>query len=51
MQMQYTLERKGDRWVVKGRRDSGGLPHGGTPGAMPPGHPPTGASAPPGSGK
>jgi hypothetical protein len=33
MSMHYTLERKGDRWVVKGRADSGG--HGaGMPGAM-----------------
>lgn len=51
MQMAYTLERKGDKWVVKGKRGSGGggaMPgHGGAapatppPGAaMPPGHPP-----------
>ena len=53
MQMQYTLERKGDRWAVKGKRESGMSPHGGgTPGgAMPPGHPPAGKSAPSGSGK
>jgi hypothetical protein len=65
MQMQYTLEKKGNRWVVKGKRDSGMAPHGGAPGsmpgsmpggampggAMPPGHPPAGKGAPPGSGK
>lgn len=33
MSMHYTLERKGDRWVVKGRADSGGH-GGGMPGAM-----------------
>ena len=44
MSMRYTLERKGKRWVVKGRADSGG--HGGGMGgamgtpAMPPNHPP-----------
>jgi hypothetical protein len=53
MQMQYTLEKKGGRWVVKGKRESGMSPHnGGTPGgAMPQGHPPAGKSAPSGSGK
>lgn len=66
MQIQYTLEKKGNRWVVKGKRDSGMAPHGGAPGAMPggsmpggsmpggampPGHPPAGKGAPPGSGK
>ena len=52
MQMAYTLERKGDKWVVKGKRGSGGagggmMPGHGAPapaapptGAMPPGHPP-----------
>ncbi len=47
MSMRYTLERKGNRWVVKGRADSGGG-HGGMMGgakpfetpAMPPTHPP-----------
>jgi hypothetical protein len=53
MQMNYTLERQGSKWVVKNRRDSGASPHGGTPeagapggaqpGAMPPGHPPVDA--------
>ena len=46
MQMRYTLERKGNLWVVKGRSGSGGAgPHGegmAMPG-MPPGHPPAGA--------
>jgi hypothetical protein len=54
MQMQYTLEKKGDRWVVKGKREAGTSPHGGTGapgGAMPPGHPPAGAASPSGSGK
>ena len=59
MQMQYTLEKQGDRWVVKGKRESGMSPHGGgTPsgamppaGAMPPGHPPAGKGVPSGSGK
>ncbi len=52
MSMRYALERKGNRWVVKGRADSGGhggmggmgaSPHGGAGGempAMPPNHPP-----------
>jgi hypothetical protein len=29
MSMPYTLEKKGDRWVVKPRADGGGNPHGG----------------------
>ncbi len=44
MQVRYTLERQGNRWVVKGKGQSGG--HGsqmpGAPREMPPGHPPTG---------
>jgi hypothetical protein len=51
MQMSYALENKGGQWVVKGKRDSGGSPHGeggamapppgqGSPGELPPGHPP-----------
>ena len=52
MKMSYTLERKGDQWVVKGRSGKGGgSPHGegaGMPGGMgamgggemPPAHPP-----------
>lgn len=47
MQIKYTLERQGDRWVVKGRgkgqEGHGGGMQGGM-GQMPPGHPPTGAS-------
>jgi hypothetical protein len=43
MTMRYVLERKGNRWVVKQRADSGQNPHGamGASGAgqLPPGHP------------
>jgi hypothetical protein len=54
MQMNYTLERKGDRWMVKGRAGStSGMPHGSAvppPGAMgtglPAGHPPVPKSTP-----
>lgn len=61
MQMRYTLEKKGNEWVVKGRADSGG--HGGmapgaAPGAapaegssLPPDHPPIGSGAAPGTRK
>jgi hypothetical protein len=38
MQMNYVLDRKGDKWVVRGRTENGVNPHGGTP-ALPPGHP------------
>ena len=46
MNMRYTLERKGNQWVVKNKADAGGSPHGaggppaggGEP-ALPPGHP------------
>lgn len=49
MNMSYVLERKDDKWVVKGRQESGMSPHGGgalpgAPGgmpAMPLNHPPT----------
>lgn len=48
MTMSYTLERKGDLWVVKARDNKGSSPHGGTmPGGgmpgqeLPPGHPST----------
>jgi hypothetical protein len=53
MTMNYSFDRKGDKWVVRGRQDSGANPHGAgglpAPGAMPgtslpPGHPATGAS-------
>lgn len=56
MQMRYTLEKKGDAWVVQKKADSG-AGHGGTmpgmgapspagepPATMPPGHPPAGAA-------
>ncbi len=53
MSIRYTLEKKGDKWVVKPRAGGGnphggmsGSPHGGMPGdtsapagALPPGHP------------
>jgi hypothetical protein len=47
MQIKYTLERQGNRWVVKGRgrgqeAHGGGMPGG--MGQMPPNHPPTGAA-------
>ncbi len=58
MQMRYTLERQGNRWVVKGRGQSaaGAAPHGGNPGQMPgapggmqqPGSGPMGGALPPG---
>jgi hypothetical protein len=54
MQMAYVLDRKGGKWVVRGRSESGSNPHG-TPGGaempplpptgtqpLPPGHPPVG---------
>ena len=52
MSMSYVLERKNDKWVVKGRQESGMSPHGGgampgAPGqmpAMPLNHPPTPAT-------
>lgn len=58
MTMRYTLERQGNRWVVKGKGDpgkeghgmgtEGANPHGGMPnmppGEMPPGHPPVSGS-------
>jgi hypothetical protein len=42
MSMRYTLERKGDRWVVKDKAEAGASPHGTAPagGELPPGHPP-----------
>jgi hypothetical protein len=42
----YTLERKGNRWVVKPRAAGGSNPHGG---AMPPGENPHGAMPPGGA--
>jgi hypothetical protein len=54
MSMAYRLEKQGDKWVVVGRQDVGGAPHGGTPpaaggamgGAMP-GSPQGSMGAPP----
>lgn len=53
MMMSYVLDRKGNKWVVRGRQESGVNPHGGaTPGGgspmppsstLPPGHPPIGS--------
>ena len=40
MSMNYVLDRKGDKWVVKGRQINPGTPHG--VGEIPPGHPTTG---------
>ncbi len=55
MQMLYTLERKGNQWIVKGKRESGSTPHSGAPeappghtGQLPPGHPPAGGKDSPG---
>jgi hypothetical protein len=57
MSMDYVLERKGDKWAVKGRQVSPGNAHGDQalpgsmpPGELPPGHPPTG-QAPTGQAK
>jgi len=52
MSMDYVLERKGDKWAVKGRQVSPGNAHGdqALPGDLPPGHPPTG-QAPTGQAK
>ncbi|MBZ5727246.1 MAG: hypothetical protein LAP87_19885 [Acidobacteriia bacterium] len=43
MSMKYHLEQQGKQWVVKGRQDAGGAPHGG--GAVPMA-PPSGADSP-----
>ena len=42
MSMDYVLERKGDKWAVKGREINPASTHGDQPlpGAMPSGHPP-----------
>jgi hypothetical protein len=60
MQMRYTLERQGGRWVVKSKGEAGETPHGAgaemgsdphggmAPGGnLPPGHPPLGEATPP----
>lgn len=51
MQMTYVLDRKGNKWVVRGRTESGANPHGAGPAPpgstpelplpLPPGHPST----------
>jgi len=43
MQMPYTLDRKGDKWVVRPHAEGGENPHGaaGLP-SLPPNHPPVG---------
>ncbi len=52
MEMRYTLERKGDRWVVKGKAEAAGAPHGSAMGGgMPTGHPPMGATPGPKPGE
>lgn len=44
MSMNYVLERQGSKWVVKGRKESGGSSHGaGMGSAMPGAQPPAGA--------
>jgi len=48
MSIQYQLERQAGKWVVVGRKDAGGSPHGG--GAMPGGANPHGGMAPPTGG-
>lgn len=60
MSMSYTLERKGNEWVVKGKAGKSGAPaHGegmampgaaGPGGQMPPAHPPMGGEAAPKAG-
>ena len=41
MQLAYNLDRKGDKWVVRGRQVSPGNAHGSD--ALPPGHAPVGS--------
>jgi len=46
MMMNYTLDRKGGKWVVRGRTENGVNPHGATApptGTLPPNHPPIGS--------
>lgn len=53
MQIVYTLDRKGDKWVVRGPGEASGSAHGAPPpitdekAPLPAGHPPVGGSAPP----
>ncbi len=51
MNVNYHLEQDGAKWVVKGRKDAGGAPHGGgvPTGAMPSGDNPHGGGALPGA--
>ena len=60
MMINYVLDKKGDKWVVRGRTENGVSPHGAAPadgsapGAapqLPPGHPSTGSTPPPSDGK
>ena len=50
MQMTYTLDRKGDKWVVRGPGEAAGNTHGAPPpitdekAPLPAGHPPVGSS-------
>jgi hypothetical protein len=46
MSMRYHLVRDGNRWIVKGKSDSGSSPHGTMPAA--PSTPPAGSDLPPG---
>ena len=49
MTMNYTLEKQGNHWAVKGRADSGASAHGAggmMPEGMPPGHPQVGGAQP-----
>jgi hypothetical protein len=49
MQMSYALVRKGDKWEVKGKQDSGMNPHGGElPSSAPPAQPNSNPALPPG---
>jgi hypothetical protein len=54
MMIGYALDKKGNKWVVRGRQENGANPHGAggmppqqggeAPQALPPGHPSTGAA-------
>jgi hypothetical protein len=48
MMINYVLDRKGNKWVVRGKTESGASPHGGDatgapPQPLPPGHPSLGS--------
>ncbi|MGH9559179.1 MAG: hypothetical protein ACRD30_08050, partial [Bryobacteraceae bacterium] len=51
MQMDYTLDRKGNKWVVRGHAENSANPHGSQMQfqELPPGHPPTSPAMPPGN--